>query len=211
MESEYFKFGVSIGAIARGVTMDEILQKKATVDTITNHKEPAYGAVQRLVCKYAAEAYKESGKMTSFNYHVFNKLASTKDWWPTLDPYYEAATIAIGKVHSDIRKEAADLQKEAMFEKKAINLFTNMASGIGKMSPEIIKSVIALGGLTGVAGGSTAWLANRGVQQDKPQIEAMKGKIDYYNQLTNEIESELRRRGGDVDSEEAEDIANDYL
>lgn len=211
MESEYYKLGLSIAAAARGDTVDEILQKKASTDTVANHKESGYGAVQRLVCKYAAEAYKECGKMDSFSYHVFNKLASTKNWWPELDPYYDAASVALGKVHSNIRKEAADANCAAIFEKRALNLFTSLATGATRMSPELIKMMLGVGAVGGVGVGSAAWLANRGITQDQPQIEAMKEKINYYNQLTEEIEGELKRKGSPTDRDEVEEIVNEYI
>jgi len=211
MESQYYKLGMAVAAATRGESADDVLLKKAHVDKLSDHKEYGYGAVQRLVCKYAAEAYKECGKMDQFSYHMFNKMASTRNWWPELELYSDVALAALGKVHGEIRKEAADAEIDAVFEKQALNLFTNLAAGVGRISPGVLKLMLATGALSGMTGGAAAWMANRGVHQDIPKIEAMKSKINYYNQLTDEIESELQRRGAPTDREDVEDVVQNII
>lgn len=209
MESPHFILGMKLAAAAKGISSDDLLQKKAYVETVSNPRVEGYGSIQRLVCKYAAEAYAESGKMDNFSYHVFEKLASARPWWPELDPYYEAAVTAIGRVHSQLGKEAAEKHNDTMLKEAA--MFRNLAGGIGKVSPGLMKAVLAGGALTGTIGGSLSWMANRGVSQDASKIEAMKAKIKYYNQLSSEIENELKARGNPDDREEVEDVVEDII
>lgn len=209
MESSYYNLGLAIGAAAHGVSTEEVMFKKASVDHIEDHRQTSYGSVQRLICKYAAEAYKESGQMEKFAYHVFDKLAVARPWWPEYDDYYSAAMQAIGSVHTTIRKEAAEVHQDDVL--KSAGVITNVAGGVGKVTPGVLKSMLAGGAVAGVLGGSLGWLANRGVQQDEPKLEAMKNRINYYNQLTEEIESELANRGTPATPEEVEDIVNDII
>ena len=209
MESKFFNLGLSIAAAAKGETVDSLMRKKASTDTVANHRTPGYGAVQRMVCKYAAEAFKESGKMTSFPYHMYEKLAHTRNWYPELDDWYDAAASALGKVHQDIRKEAADAERGEIFKYAGIG--SSVLSGLGKITPEVWKSLLAAGSLAGVTGGTTAWLANRSVEEDEPQLQAMKEKIKYYNQLSDEIESQLSTRSVPATRDEVEEVVNDVI
>jgi hypothetical protein len=210
METTHFDIGMAMASAALGVPVEEVIRKKASVNTVENHKVYGYGAIQRLVCKYAAEAYRESGQMEKFAYHMYSQLAKTAQWWPVLDPYYEAAVAALGKVHGSIRKEAADLQTQEVFSKEAA-MARNVMSGLLKISPDVIKTVLAGGTIAGVGGGSLAWLANRNVEEDEPKIEAMKEKIKYYNRLSGEIESQLANRRSPASRKEVEDIVNNII
>jgi len=210
MDSQYKQLGMAIGAAAHGEDTRSLWYKQAAVETMANRDVEGYGAIQRIVCKYASEAYKECGKMKTYNYHVFSKLAKATPWFPELDEYYDAAVSALGKVHGTIRKEAHATEMEAVFEKRAINLLSNLAAGVGRVSPEAMKVMLASGALAGLTGGSTAWLMNRGVTEDAPKLEAMKERINYYNQLTNEIENELQRKGVGSE-EEAYDTINEII
>jgi len=209
MESPYYNLGLSIAAAAHGVSAQEVMAKKASVETVGNHKEPGYGAIQRLVCKYAASAYEECGQMEKFAYHVFNKLASARPWWPEYDEYYDAAASALGRVHGEIRKEAERAESREIY--KSAGVFGNVAGGLAKLSPSVLRTMLAGGAVAGLGTGSLAWLANRGIQHDQPKLEAMRNRIDYYNQLTEEIESELASRGTPATREEVEELVQDII
>jgi hypothetical protein len=210
METPSFHLGLSIAAAARGIPVETLLYKKAAVDTLADHKQLGYGALQRVVCKYAAEAFKEAGKMTKFAYHMYNNLAHVENWYPELDDYYDAAVMALGKVHGDIRKEAQENTNAAVFNKQA-GIAGNLLAGIGKITPEVWKTLLAAGSTGGVVGGTTAWLANRSVEEDAPKLQAMKEKIKYYNQLTDEIETQLAGRRVPATKEEVEEVANNII
>lgn len=209
MENTFFTLGLSIAASARGVAVEDVLKKKASTDTVANHKVAGYGSIQRLVCKYAAEAFKESGKMTSFPYHMYEKLARTQNWYPALDDWYDAAVTALGKVHGEIRKEAAEAVRDSIYKYAGIG--SSVMAGLGKITPEVWKTLLAAGSLGGVTGGATAWLANRSIEEDEPKLQAMKEKIKYYNQLSDEIESQLSSRSVPATRDEVEEVVNNII
>jgi hypothetical protein len=211
METHSYRLGMAVAAAVSGCDPEEVLYKKATTETISNHQLPGYGAVQRMMCKYAADAYRNSGNMDKLAFHVYSELAEANPWWPTLDNYYDAAVSAVGKVHQTIRKEAMVTDNDLRFEKSAMGPATATASALFNLTPQAIKSILALGAATGVGGGALTWLANRSIAEDEPKLEAMRQKVDYYNQLTDEIEAQLAAKKSPVSEKELSRITRDII
>jgi len=55
------------------------------------------------------------------------------------------------------------------------------------------------------------WLANRSIAEDEPKLEAMRQKVDYYNQLTDEIEAQLAAKKSPVSEKELSRITRDII
>lgn len=210
METHAYRLGMAVASAAAGCSSQEVLQKKAAIETISNHRLPGYGAVQRMMCKYAADAYRQSGKMDKFAFHVYSELSNATPWWPSYDSFYDAALSAVGKVHHNIRKEAMIEDNENRYVKSASSALAAL-SGALKITPEALKTILAVGTATGVGGGALTWLANRSIAEDEPKLEAMKQKVDYYNQLTDEIESQLAAKRSPVSEKEIAQVSKDLF
>ena len=83
----------------------------------------------------------------------------------------------------DAARAISSFQKQAVDSGDVTGAIGSLAKGVGYGS-------LAAG--TGL--GSLFWLLSRHASQDDADIEAMKRQRDYYDQLTSEIESSMRRK-----------------
>ena len=197
-EKDYFTLGVKLAAISRGCSDSDLIANDTYVNEVSNSKADNYGAVQQMVCKIAANIFEQAGKQDDLVYHVYTKLASTSSWYPELEPYSDAvlcmlATTKKAEAYNSYTQYKVDLVKAA-------NIMTNIGKvlNIGALAPDVIKALAALSIGAGGLGGGLAWTLGRHTLEDDTKNEAIKTKIDYYNNLANEIKRNLKGHTSDA-------------
>lgn len=188
---QYFNLGIKLGAAAGGITPDQLPTLCGVVEESENVNNVNYGNLQRVVCKHAAVAFEKSGQQNDWCYHLFTKLAESRDWYPELDGFSDAVICAMGKVHQEgIAQEIEKAGDEIV--KRASGFVGTLPGKAVALAPDALKTFAGLGVLGGAGLGSLYWLLNRHGQEDDTKNEELKAKIDYYNKLTNEVKAELQ-------------------
>jgi hypothetical protein len=189
-DSSFFNLGAKLASATLGRDPQSLVTISGLVSTIDNPKEENYGFVQKLVCKVAADAFSEAGRKAEIEYHIFEKLAHTANWYPEFDAYSDAALMALGKVAVEHEQQIKEASTEEIV-KQANNILPNLVSMAGKSTPDVIKSIATAGALGGGITGGLYWLLNRHSQEDEDEAEVVKAKIDYYNKISDEIKRQL--------------------
>lgn len=190
-QSIYKKAGQKLAALAYGCSNGDLALADGLISTIEDHTHPNYGNFQRVLCKYAADAFAQVGASTGFEYQLFKEASQVEEWYPEMDMLSNAILNGLGTVFSKAKNDADTKAHEAIKEAALNSVFPAVAGGVMRNTPGLIKNIATLGIGAGAGIGSLAWLMNRHSRQDEDDVEAMKAKINYYKQLTNEIKSEL--------------------
>lgn len=193
-KSPAFLAGQQLGLMTYGFSKSGFATADGMVSALENHNNPEYGKFQKVLCKYASEAFKQVGEMGSFEYNLFKEAAHTQEWYPELDKFSDAVLIALGNVVKQAREERHLKIREDISKKAAMNLGTivpSVAQGVVSNTPDLLKTVAGVGVGGGAIAGSLAWLMNRHVAQDEDKAEGMKAKIRYYRKLTQDIRNQL--------------------
>jgi hypothetical protein len=193
-KSPAFKLGQQLGLIAYGFNKSGYAMASGMVEAFNNNSNPNYGAFQKVLCKYASEAFKEAGEMGSFEYSLYKEAAEADGWYPELDKFSDAVLYALGNVIKEAKEERHFNTREAIVKKSSMalrSMIPSMAQGVMNNTPDLLKSVATLGVGGGAIAGSLAWLMNRHVAQDEDTAEGMKAKIRYYKKLTGDIRNQL--------------------
>jgi hypothetical protein len=191
--SKFFNLGVKLAAAVNNKTDKELCAISGYLDTIGNHKEANYGALQKMVCKIASDVFDEAGRKYDFEYHFLKELSKSANWLPELDKYSDAVLMALGKVATEYEVQKGDDFKDGVVNKSA-SLLPKLIGMAGATTPELIKAMAAIGAAGGAATGGLYWLLNRDSQEDETESEAVKAKIDYYNRVSNEIKNQLGKQ-----------------
>lgn len=191
MKSIHEEAGKKLAALAYNCSNSDLAMADGLVSTLEDHTHPEYGNFQRVLCKYAADAFDKAGQCTGFEHQLFKEASQVEEWYPEMDHISNSVLNALGTVFA-LAKNDADFKAHEAIKEAALNtLFPAVAGGVMRNTPGLIKNIATLGIGAGAGIGSLAWLMNRHSRQDEDDLEAMKAKIDYYKQLTNEIKSEL--------------------
>lgn len=193
--SSHYEFGKKIAAAMFNVDPRDLPFYEGQAEAIADTRDPGYGNLQRVMCKAAARAFEEAGRVDEFDYHLMVKLAEAQQWYPELDQYSDAVIKAFGRASEEMKMAAEVTRNETML-KVAGGLGGALLGGAAKITPDVIKSIATLGVGGGALAGSLYWLLNRDSTADETDIEAMKTKRDYYKKLTGDIQSELSARPG---------------
>ena len=207
--NEYRKAGEKLAAMAYDCNGGDMAMADGLISTIDDPDHPQYGNFQRVLCKYAAEAFKEAGQLTSFEYQLFKNASEMDEWYPELDQFSDAVLGALGKVYAKAQNEEANLGREAIKEAALNYVWPGVAGGVVRNTPALLKQIATLGIGAGAGVGSLMWLMNRHTRQDEDDVEAMKAKINYYNNITKEIKNELG--GAPVTEQSLEDAAQNVI
>lgn len=200
-DSEFFNLGVKLGAFNQGVDASDLPTVEGLVRTIEDPSEPGYGDLQRLMCKYAAQAFEEAGKGDTWACQFFHSLSKAANWYPELEMFSDAVIKAAGTVYKEALIDQADRTGDSIV-KNAAGFLPNAAGKAVAMAPGALKAFAGAGVAGGAGLGALWWLMNRHSQEDENSIEALKAKLDFYDKLTNEIQNEVKSTGpgstGDV-------------
>lgn len=207
--NQYRQAGEKLAAMAYGCDSGDVAMAQGLESGLKDHTHPEYGNFQRVLCKYAAEAFKEAGELASFEYQLFKNAAEMDEWYPELDRFSDAVLGALGKVYVKAQNQEAHLGREAIKEAALNYVWPGVAGGVVRNTPALLKQIATLGIGAGAGVGSLMWLMNRHTRQDEDDIEAMKAKINYYSNLTKEIKNELG--GGPVTEDQLQEAAQNVI
>ncbi len=189
--SDAMRLGMATVTASMGRPLSDVQRAFKSAAARRDTSAAHFGKWQTMICKLAAAAYREAGRMERLEFHVFNTLAKSAEWNPRHNGYVDAATAALAKnAHVP---ESTDLYV------KTGAALGNLAGAVGRLgitaSPALLRSLLAASAVGGGAAGSLYWLANRHSREDSNDLEGMKQKLDYYNGLTGDITDELHSRG----------------
>lgn len=192
-DNNFFNLGVKLASVSLGRKPEDLVAVSALVETVDNVKESNYGYLQKFICKAAADCFAEIGRMDELEYHIYEKLASTPNWFPELDAFSDAAFVAFGKIALEHENAVKEATADGVVKNSNVLLgsVSKLLGGVAKATPEVIATMAGAGAIGGSALGGLYWLLNRHGLEDEADAEAMKAKIDYYNKVTNEIKSQL--------------------
>lgn len=198
-EKDYFTLGVKLAAISRGCSDSDLIANDTYVNEVSNSKADNYGAVQQMVCKIAANIFEQAGKQDDLVYHVYTKLASTSSWYPELEPYSDAVLCMLATTKKAEAYNSYTQYKDDLVKAAGLKSFIGKAiGGASALAPDAIKALAALAIGAGGLGGGLAWTLGRHTLEDDTKNEAIKTKIDYYNNLANEIKRNLKGHTSDA-------------
>lgn len=149
-------------------------------------------ATKRLFCKMAADMYDGCGKETYFQRHFFDVLSKEASWDSSNDEYVGIILEAFGKAIPALEEEERHEKAAGMVSK---GMVANLIGRGVASTPEMIKTLAALGVGTGAGVGALSWYLNRDSQEDDQDLEVMRSRIDNYHRITGEITDGLRRNG----------------
>ena len=186
---KYKQFGADLACIMHGVDPYDLdLKKEANEyserDTVT----------KACVCKMAADMYEGCGKTDRPEYFVFRKLARAADWPDPLDTFYDSVLTGLGTFVSRSDAEFAQEGKAAGVGVMGGLIPSLVGKGLA-LTPSMLATLAGLGVGVGAAGGAVSWKMNRDSDKDEAGLEAMKARIKYYNQITDEISRDLEEKG----------------
>jgi len=211
-KSPAFLAGQQLGLLTYGFSKSGFATADGMISALENHKHPEYGKFQKVLCKYASEAFKHAGEMGSFEYNLFKEAAHAPEWYPELDKFSDAVLIALGNIVKEAKEERHFKMREDLTKKAAMNLgaiVPSVAEGVVSHTPDLLKTVAGVGVGGGAIAGSLAWLMNRHVAQDEDKAEGMKAKIRYYRKLTQDIRNQLG--SGPVPEQDVRQAVNDVI
>jgi hypothetical protein len=189
-DSSFFNLGAKLASVALSRDPQSLVTISGLVSTVDDPKEDNYGFIQKFVCKVASDAFDEAGRKNEIEYHVFEKLANSPDWYPEFDDYSNAALAALGKVTTDYEQQIKEASNEEVV-KQSNNILTGLVTAAGRSTPEVVKNLAGAGALGGGIAGGLYWLLNRHSEEDEDDAEVIKAKIDYYNKISDEIKRQL--------------------
>jgi len=153
----------------------------STLSGIAKEAAANPGPTGRLIAKAAAEVLTECGRGNTAPAIHLALISKQANWVPQ---FQDAVNIVL-----DCIKMLEPMQKSAFNLGDALGAGESLVKGVGYGT---------LG--AGVGAGTLWWLLSRHALQSDVKERAIQGKIDYYNQLSSEIEDQLRRRYGYADS-----------
>lgn len=198
----FFNLGAKIAAVNLNRNSEDLTTIASFVSTVDNVKEANYGALQKFVCKVAADSFAALGQQNELEYHIYEKLASTPVWYPELDMFSDAVFASLGKVATEHHESEKNIMNDALvksssIKEKLMGLIQPVLGALkstAEVTPQIIQGVALAGAAGGSALGSLYWLLNSHASEDEADAEVLKAKIDYYNKVNNEIKKQLGTR-----------------
>ena len=204
-------YGSILACVLHGVAPDTYEFHKAAVDKLSDVNDPNYGALDRMVANYAAEAFNAADKRASFEYCLYDNLRKAAQWFPEFnrftDPVYSVMAREVNMDIEDGNRVKSAAAQQADLDKRAaiLNTVLNMAGKGVTSTPALTKMLLGAGAATGAGAGALYWGLNRDSNEDDEKIEAMKERLKHYHRITNEISSDLQRNNA-TRSQEPQDI-----
>ena len=195
--SPHFQHALRLGHLMYGVSPGEFAEKQAFSRAIESSPD-----MSRLICKLAASMYEAAGKTEQFQYHFYDQLSKTANWDPAFDEFVEPVVTALDSVVGQMQTEETEKRASWIAPAATMELVGQGAA----MSPAMLKWLAAAGIGTGAAVGSLGWFANRDVNEDDADLEAMQARTKNYNRITKEISDALRAQGRLPVTRDTEDL-----
>lgn len=165
------EIGIFIGATERGYNPEDLDYIKAAAEVWDENGGPA----ARLLFKAARDLFIATGRehcAPAFHLHFLSKSAD----WNTHAKEVAQHLVQTMEVLEPMRKQAFSLKDVAS---------AGALAGRGAL----LGSVGAGAGL-----GSLYWMLSRHSNQDNADIEAMQKQVQYYRELSKELEDSMRRK-----------------
>lgn len=201
INDEYLKaaneLGQTLKFTANGIGMSEANAIRGFVNAIET--SPEKRAMEKAAATMAECVMRESGNMSKFSYHLARAIDEyTGIPWPEhFSEFADVAIRAIGRV-SMAEKQASEIDGEDLSDQETKSAMAkwllNMTGRGAALTPDVIHAMLGMSAGAGAALGGIGWRLNRDTQQDADDLEAMKAKIDTYDRISNEIESEMQDR-----------------
>lgn len=191
-------FGQSLAFIANGYGQGEANAICGFDQTMENHEHKK--AFEQGVANLVEVIMRESGNMHKLSYHVAKQIGDhVGPIWPEqFSEFSDIALRAIGR-ESLSQKRAAEEEGEMLTEEETKAASAKMLLGLvgrgAALTPDMVRALLGISAGAGAAVGGIGWKLNRDTQQDEDDLEAMRAKIDTYDRISNDIESEIKDRG----------------
>lgn len=182
----FFNLGSKLVLANTKQSADVFNHSQGLVDRL---RQPDSGAFHREVAKIAAAAYLADDMQSSMQYHLFEKLASAKEWHVSYQRFTMPVLSALAKFAN---RQDADLEKRAAAV-AGVGAGA-VLSGVESMHP-LAKILLGLGTITGVGAGSLGFLLSRDARESSAENNAITEKTRAYKQLRRDIEEDLAASG----------------
>jgi len=170
---DFLHLGVEMVCAERNIRLDQLPALLGVAKVASENPGP----IGRLVAKAAAELMTQTGQGNSAPAIHLALIAKQANWIPQ---HQDAVNIVLGCLEAlrPMEKQSFDLGSLA-------GAGESLAKGVGYGT---------LG--AGIGAGTLWWLLSRHALQNDAKQKAQQGQIDYYNQLSSEIQDQMRRRYG---------------
>lgn len=162
-------------------------------------ESPNKRAFEKSVVSMTECMMRESGNMNKMAYHLARQIDEYggAHWPDQFSEFSDIALRSIGRV-MQTDKQASERADEVVspddVKSAAAKWLWGLAGKGISLTPDTVKALIGISAGTGAAIGGLGWKMNRDTHQDEDDLEAMRSKIDTYDRISNEIESELQDR-----------------
>lgn len=138
---------------------------------------------------------------------MYTALYKTAHWFKELDLFSDASLAALGRLYTTYEKQAKNERLDDIVKAAKISV-PGLVSMAGESVPEVVKNLAAVGTIGGGVAGGLYWMMNRHSNEDEADSEAIKAKIDYYNNLSNEIKRQLQTAPGSAPAAAVKKVVN---
>jgi hypothetical protein len=204
---DFYNVGLKLAAALNNKTEAELVALDGFISTMQNPKVANYGALQKIACKIAADAFEEAGRKDDPVYHMYTALYKTAHWFKELDLFSDASLAALGRLYTTYEKQAKNERLDDIVKAAKISV-PGLVAMAGESVPEVVKNLAAVGTIGGGVAGGLYWMMNRHSNEDEADSEAIKAKIDYYNNLSNEIKRQLQTAPGSAPAAAVKKVVN---
>lgn len=177
------QLGMQQAIAAVGISPDDF----AYITGFNRALDASDGEFHKAAAQVIATAYIAGGRGHEYGRFLYEKIASTPGWdtgrRALMEPVYDAMSLF-----------APDMVKRASGLGGAI-LSTELFNQGAHIAPAAWATLLSLGVLGGGAAGALHWKMNRDVEVPDEETDLLHTKARTYNQLTNEINNNLKMRG----------------
>jgi hypothetical protein len=209
MSKVHFVAGQKLAALSYGMDNGEVAFCDGLMSRLEDHRNQNYGIFQKILCKYAADAFSEVGQRGTLVHEIYKAASQVEDWYPELDKFVDPILHALGKTYAEAIEERNFNAREAVKDASLVGLTPAIAGNLINRVPSLVKNVAGFGMVSGGLAGALAWLLNRHMSTDTEKIDSINVKRRYYKKLTDEIRSELTDR--EVTPETLESAVHDVI
>lgn len=172
-------FGMRLAMAHHKVSFDQTRFIEGLVNTVRTDET---GAFDKKACAAAAKVYELTGGVDKPGYWLFAKVAAHEGPWTShLRDIAGIALQALGKGALEKRAWSPNIR----------DLLSN-ASHLASLYPKLLTAAAALGA---AGGGAVYAMGNDPAREEDMEAEKLREQIEYLNSMTNEMETQLRRRG----------------
>jgi hypothetical protein len=190
-ESQAFEIGKVIAASIEGVDLNTVQASKAASDALRDYAPGALAnGLSNFWCGLGYHTLREVGQQDTLLGVSLRKAASDSSWNPL--------TVALGRMVQEAVDHTLRLEQDAGLKSAAVGgaiasrALTPLATKAVAFTPDLMKLILGGAVLTGGALGGLGYVLNRHSKDSDEDIETMKARIAYYNQLSGELQNRTK-------------------